>query len=184
MLLWTLVVSLLWQDARPIVRLKPSAFEDISAEVRVDLERRGCRVPQTYLSDKPHNIAKGRFISARQIDTAVLCSRNRVSEILIYRGGNVHTVDRLESSSDEQWFQTIDGQGTFGYSRNIVAASTALILERLEAHIDEEKLGLHPVDPSSMPRIAHDGLIHAFAEKGSSIWYWNGRKWMELPGSD
>src|SRR5262245_40328169 len=69
------------------VRLKPSVFPDLPVTVRRYLERRGCEVPQSFSDKTPHNVVRGRFTSATRMDIAVLCSKARVSTILVFRGG-------------------------------------------------------------------------------------------------
>src|SRR4051812_24333670 len=68
-----------WQQAdAATVRLKPAAFVDLPATIRQALERRDCTVPQSSGRSTPHNIVRGHFTSAAQMDVAVLCSRARV----------------------------------------------------------------------------------------------------------
>jgi hypothetical protein len=69
-----------WEQAdAATVRLKPAAFANLPAEIRQELERRGCVVPQSYSDAAAHNVARGRFTSGRQMVIAVLCSKERVS---------------------------------------------------------------------------------------------------------
>jgi hypothetical protein len=71
-----------WEDAdRQIVRLPPKAFPELPAKLRVDLERRGCTIPQVPVVNGRHNVIKGEFSKAGQTDWAVLCSIGRVSSM-------------------------------------------------------------------------------------------------------
>ncbi|HEX6942595.1 MAG TPA: hypothetical protein VF128_06685, partial [Gemmatimonadaceae bacterium] len=56
--------------------LQPSAFADLPASIRSDLEQRGCTVPQSYPDSTPHNVVRGRFTSPKEVDVAVLCARD------------------------------------------------------------------------------------------------------------
>src|SRR5271170_2762466 len=58
-----------------VSRLEPSAFKDLPAEVREELERRKCLVPQTYEARQPENVISGKFRDGDDRDWAVLCSR-------------------------------------------------------------------------------------------------------------
>ena len=45
-------------------RLAPSAFPSLPAGIRADLQRRGCTVPQTYVSTPNQNVVRGHFFTA------------------------------------------------------------------------------------------------------------------------
>ena len=78
-----------WRRAdEATLRLKPDAFPNVPPELRTALENRGCRVPQPYnAAGQKNNVITGRFTSAGQTDWAVLCSREKRSTILVFRGG-------------------------------------------------------------------------------------------------
>ena len=159
---------------RATVRLKPSAFTSLPAAVRAELERRDCTIPQSPgMDETPHNVVRGRFMSAKQTDIAVLCSVNRVSTILIFRGGAPDSVVELNRTEDKGWLQG-GGGNKLDYSRAILTATPRQIVE------------LHKVweAPGAPPRVDHDGLHDAFVGKASIIYYWNGQKWLELQGFD
>src|SRR5512132_4208747 len=73
--------------ADSIRRLAPSTFRQLPANVRRDLERRGCLVPQVWDRKRPHNVIHGAFTSAHASEWAVLCSVREISQILIYQMG-------------------------------------------------------------------------------------------------
>ena len=159
-----------WKDADArTTRLPPSAFAELSAPLRAELERRGCTIPQTYAGRGPHNVVRGSLRSAGSQDVAVLCSRNRVSAILVFWAGDPASVATLAERPDATYLQVVM-PGQIGFSRQITIATPKAIGARLAA-----------ADAAS---IAHDGLEDAFIEKGSSIWYWRDDRWQELPGSD
>ena len=155
------------------VRLAPSRFGSLPAAVRKELDRRGCRVPQTYAAtaDRPDNVIRGRFTSATTIDWAVLCSRQRRSTVLVFRGGGVAKIDELAPGDDVGRLQSI-GEGRIGYSRAIYPASPSDI----RAH--------NPDPDPPLPVLDHAGIHDAFIEKGSVIWYWSGGRWRELAGAN
>jgi hypothetical protein len=152
---------------RETVRLTPSAFGDLAEPVRADLVRRGCTVPQPFLARRdPQNVIRGRFFSPASTDVAVLCSIAGTSSILVYRDGAPPAAAELSRLADATFLQVVDGSRV-GFSRGLSVAAAARIR-------------------SKAPTIAadHDGIEDAFIEKGSSIWYWSGGRWVQLPGAD
>src|ERR1700694_2759659 len=83
-----------------VTLLAPSAFPELPENIRRELERRGCTVPQVWEDRKPHNVIKGELIRKGQIDWAVLCSLNRVSSILIFRNASEQNPSELAREAD------------------------------------------------------------------------------------
>ena len=155
-----------------IVRLPVASFPGLPAGVSADLDRRGCRVPQTYAARAPANVIRGEFTHAGQTDWAVLCSVDGQSAILVFHAGGATSVDELARQPDAGYLQLV-APGVIGYSRAI----TAMTLAELEGR--RSRLG--PLAPSTLE---HGALDDAFIEKASVIRYWDGRRWLELLGSD
>jgi hypothetical protein len=170
----TIGVAQDWERAfREIRRLRPSEFDALPSAVRGDLERRGCRIPQTYAGQTPHNVIRGRFTSPANTDIAVLCSDGQSSRILVFGNGATTQVKEVAVAQDRTYLQVIGPADAVGYSRAIgVARMTAL--QRSAEALDEPKT----------PRIDHDGIDDAFIEKGSEVWYWSGARWIRLRGAD
>ena len=164
-----------WQAAnKATVRLKPSAFPDLPVTVRRYLERRGCEIPQAFSANKsPHNVVRGQFTSAAQTDIAVLCSKDQVSSVLVFRGGTTSAVAVLARHPDEGFLQVIDAGGVVGYSRALSVASPSYIREHYAAYG-----GPKP------PSLDHDGINDIFIEKASIVWYWYRGRWLQLQGAD
>ena len=155
------------------IRLKPSDLPGLPDTVRADLEARGCTVPQPFIRRAgPANVVRGRFMSATPIDVAVLCSRARRSAILVYRGGAAPAAAELAQRPDSNFLQVVDGAGGIGFSRRLATAAP----DRIRQHASQQRTSMSDPD--------HDGIEDAFLEKGSSIWYWFGGRWLELPGAD
>jgi hypothetical protein len=162
-----------WDQAdRATRRLPPSAFENLPAPVRADLERRSCTIPQVWHDSIPGNVANGEFHRPGQTDWAVLCSVGRRSAILVYQDGMADSVEELSLSPDKDYLQGV-GNGRIGFSRAIGIARPGFIRQAYEQYG-----GLRP------PPLDHAGINDAFVEKGSVIWYWHRGKWMRLTGSD
>lgn len=155
-----------------IVRLRPAAFPQLPADVARELNRRGCRIPQNAYEKKPHNVITGEFARGGQTDWAVLCSVRGVSSILVFWNGKADKPAAVAPLRDD-WFVQSMGGGQWGFSRGISAVGKDYIL----AH--NSNIGV----PLTR-RIDHQGINDAFIEKASSIHYYYGRKWLELPGAD
>jgi len=155
-----------------IVRLEPGAFKALTADIRADLERRRCSIPQTYLNGGPHNVVRGRFTSARQMDIALLCSKGGMSSILVYPAGTVRGVHELARQPDAHNVQTI-GAGISAYSRYLSVATPKSIRDHYEWYG-----GPKP------PPLDHDGVDDAVVEKASVVWYWYRGRWLQLQGAD
>lgn len=157
-----------------IQRLEPSQFPRLPADIRSDLEKRGCRVPQTFMSKlAPHNVIQGHFYSPDQLDWAILCSVKEASVVLVYRDGCGATVETLgQPVPDMQHVQGV-GDGRHGFSRRIEVVGRRYILERHEA-----------LGGPAPPPIDHEGINDVFVEKGSIVRYWYAGKWLRLTGAD
>ena len=147
-------------------RLAPSAFRELPRSVSVDLEKRGCVVPQTYTSTTPHNVVSGYFEGGKQKDWAVLCSDGKNSAVLVYWGGSTENVSALDSMPDKNSMQNI-GNGKEGYSRRIKVVPPDKIKKK-----------------NPLAQVSHDGLEIAFIEKGSTIHYFDKGKWSLWLGAD
>lgn len=155
-----------------IVRLRPSAFANLPAGVVRELERRGCRVPQTGFQKTPHNAIEGSFAKPGQTDWAVLCSVRGVSTILVFWNGSGKNPAAIAPFEDRIFLQG-DGAGKIVYSRVISPANEDFTMTHYRAYG-----GPKP------PPVDHQGIDDAFAEKGSTTWYFYRGMWLMLSGAD
>lgn len=163
-----------WQIAdEATLRLNPSAFSQLPKSIVSFLEKRGCTVPQSYGRSEPHNVIRGQFARNGPFDWAVLCSRRRVSSILVFWNGSTKSVDKMASFADKDFLQTIDGDGRIGFSRSINVVGKNYILEHYRDYG-----GRKP------PPIEHQGINDAFVEKASSVRYFYRKRWLNLQGAD
>jgi hypothetical protein len=116
-------------------------------------------------------VIRGAFTKPGQIDWAVLCSRQRTSTILVFRNGAARQVDELEPRPDVDFLQVI-GTNQIGFSRVIEVASADYIRDH------------QPRDGAQPALLTHVGIIDAFVEKASIVWYWHQGKWLQLAGAD
>lgn len=153
-------------------RLAPSEFADLPQPLRAELDRRGCTIPQVYMGGRPHNVIRGAFRSAGQLDVAVLCSRARTSAILVFWAGDPHSVSEIAAKPDAGFLQVIE-PGRIGFSRAISVASADSIREHHRRYGGAEP-----------PSLTHAGIDDAFVEKASVVWYRHQGKWLQLTGAD
>lgn len=163
-----------WQSADAAIdRLSPTTFSRLPRPIIRNLEARGCTVPQSFGNRQPHNVTSGEFARIGQRDWAVLCSRNRVSSILVFWGGSTQGVSEIAKSADRTFLQTIDGQGSIGFSRTIEVVGKEQILDYYR-----EFAGRKP------PRTSHQGINDGFVGKASVVRYYHRGRWLERQGAD
>lgn len=154
------------------VRLKPDAFRVLPSPIQADLTKRGCTIPQPFAAGPPQNVISGHFYTATGSDWAVLCSRSRISSILVYRRGAPESLVELHARPDKDFLQ-VTVPGTIGYSRVIALATAAYI------RAQKDRYGF--VEPRA---IEHEGINDLFVEKASMVWYYHQGQWLQLPGAD
>ena len=163
-----------WQSAdEATIRLKPAVFSQLPKSIILYLQKRGCTVPQIFGESKPHNVIRGQFAKAGQIDWAVLCSRNRHSAILVFWSGSTKSVAEIAGADDRDYLQTLSEGGAAGFSRAIEVVDKDYILEHYRAYGGKKP-----------PQIRHQGINDAFVEKASSVHYFYRKRWLELHGAD
>ena len=157
--------------ADAIVRLHPRDFPELPSRIVGELERRQCTIPQT-VGPGPHNVIKGRFTRANQLDWAVLCSRNGSSTILVFRNAGIRDVATLAPAEDEHFLQGMGGS-SIAYSRQIGVANADFIRTMNDefGHV-------------TLPKLDHHGIDDAFVGKASTVHFWDGRQWLQLAGMD
>jgi hypothetical protein len=147
-----------------LLRLKPAVFSQLPKSVISYLEKRGCTIPQVFGLTEPHNVIRGQFAKRNQFDWAVLCSRNRVSTILVFWNGSTKSVAEIgaERESDED-----------GFHKLIEVADKNYILDHYYAYGGKKP-----------PQIRHQGINDIYVEKASEVHYFYRKRWLQLQGAD
>jgi len=153
-------------------RLAPSAFPELPANIRRELERRGCTVPQVSADKKPQNVIKGEFTRKEQTDWAVLCSVNQVSTISVFRNASAKNPSELARKPDVDQLQVTGGDAV-AYCRAICGVDRAYILSHYQAY-----------GGNKPPTIDHQGINDEFVEKASVVHYFQAGRWLNLTGAD
>ena len=154
------------------MRLPPAAFSGLPGNVVRELQRRGCTIPQTAYTKKPHNVISGEFAKSGQTDWAVLCSVKGVSTILVFWNGSEKNPAEIATMEDRIFLQGISPE-KIGYSRELTPVGKDFIVRHYDAYG-----GTKP------PPIDHLGIDDAFLEKASVVWYFYNGKWLKLTGAD
>jgi hypothetical protein len=149
-----------------------SAFAKLPVEVTVDLQRRGCRIPQLGDIHEKTNVIRGEFAKAGQIDWAVLCSIHGISRILVYWSGSAQNPAEIARFGDNNYIEQ-DALGGVQFQREIEPVGERFIMKHYRAY-----------GGPTPPPIDHQGIDDAFVGKGSFTWYLHGGKWMKLSGAD
>ena len=126
------------------------------------------------MSRRPNRASRviAMFTSSTGTDWAVLCSRARISTILVFRRGQTPPFE-LATSPDRDYLQGLGGSA-IGFSRLISVATARFI--RAAAAAGHGGPAPPPLD--------HEGIDDAFAGKGSKVLYFYAGKWLTLAGSD
>lgn len=156
--------------------LGPSAYPKLPSEVRADLERRGCRIPQASGPDvsrseqsHPNNVLVGAFTGRRTRDWAVLCSVADTSRILVYHDGRPQRVDSLAPHGDALYLAK--ERDAWGFYRVLMRATPEQI----------RRLARDWGDPAP-PRLDHLGIEDYFAGKASEIHFFRLGRWQLFQG--
>lgn len=160
------------QAERGIPYSPPSAFAELPAKIRSVLQSRGCQIPQTYELSGTHNVIRGQFATPGQSDWAVLCSKERISSILIFWNGSEAAPAEINSAPDSNYMTPLEN-GKVGFSRAISRVGKDFILAHFKAY-----------GGPAPPPLDHDGINDEFLEKGSTVHYFYRGEWLELTGSD
>ncbi len=155
-----------------VSRLRPSAFPELPNNITLDLQRRGCTIPQAAGIKARHNVIKGEFAKPGQTDWAVLCSVNDASSILIFWNGSGTNPAQIEKQDDKYRLQS-DADNKMVYSRAIEPVGESFIMKHYAAYGGEKP-----------PPIDHQGIDDQFVGKASVVWYFYRGKWIHLTGAD
>jgi hypothetical protein len=117
-------------------------------------------------------VIRGAFEGVAPVDWAVLCSRERVSTILVFQAGDPRRVTGIATRPDAEFLQVV-APGRIGFSRAIAVAPADSIRARHRRSGGQEP-----------PSLTHAGIDDAFVEKASVVWYRHQGKWLQLTGSD
>lgn len=139
----------------------PEEFTELPKEIIADLEKRKCRIPQTWtLDNKKTNVIEGEFKKKGQKDAAVLCFDGSTNAILIYWDKALKEVSKIyeQQGNDDRIIDIADAKYIY---------------------VHYERYG-----GTKPPKINHHGINDIIPEKASTVHYLHKGKWLELQGAD
>jgi hypothetical protein len=150
------------QRTYPVHRLQPSAYPELPKHLVMELERRGCTIPQPYTNRKA-NVIRGEFLKPGQTDWAVLCTVQDSTTLLVFWNGSAINSTELAKNPD-------DTHRIFDWYIRVV--DRRFMMDRYKAYG-----GPRP------PPIDHQG-IESGGETASVVLYYYRGKWLKLQGAD
>ena len=157
-------------DKNPQKLVSPKEYRNIPREVQVFLEQRQCQVPErpNYAEGNQVNVVSGHLAKAGQTDWAALCVVKDQARVVVLWGGKKSCSDEIHSGWPlEHAFSREPAGGLF-----LGAIGRKQILAYRKFFGDEHS-----------NEIDHEG-IEVGDEQASLIYYCDGKKWLELQGSD
>lgn len=153
-------------------RLSPTKFPDLPATLSKTLIERECLIPQAGSKGPLGNVIRGEFFAAGQESWAVVCSRNRRSQILAFRSASDSQPEIVEEFDDQVCMGEESNCGML-YGTNINAVGGEYIVRHYEAFGG-------PVPPP----IDHQGINVGIWDKASVVRYFHEGEWLTLTGAD
>jgi hypothetical protein len=161
-------------QAHPVRVLPPSAFPELPATVRQELESRHCMIPQAeFETNGKTNVIRGKFFASNSLDWAILCSHNGTSSILVFREGGEVPPAEFGSSEDTLYSQAVSGN-RFAYSRQI----------RVFAPKDFRAYQRQGMADPHLPPLHHDAVDDGFNGKGDQVYYFRGTGFLVIGMGD
>jgi hypothetical protein len=151
-------------SADTLARVSPAQFLAAPVNVRDELLRRGCLIPQDTGRTGLRNVIHGSFSGRGANVWAALCSRRGATTLLVLRPGGPIRVDSLNAAADDA-------------SRRIDVAEPADMLRHAAGNVKA------PQDTAGLKRlVTHQGVEDRSA-CCSAIYFWDGLRWRKLPGA-
>jgi hypothetical protein len=135
-----------------IRHLPISSFPDLPDEFALQLNHRGCLIPQTYEAHRPENVVHASLERPGSSDWAVLCSAQGTVSLLVFFSSDPTRMLVLSTAPETERLQAHDPTGVLGFNWGIDPASPEQIrqaqagLLRRPAPVDHDALADSLVD--------------------------------------
>lgn len=127
-----------WPDLR---LLEPARWRTLPQALRVDLERRGCKLPRFMRWDGEHNVIRGSFLAEGNADIAVLCLAGEDMSIIVYAQGAADNAQEIRKFPADA-YRMIHRASRFVLSKRAIRDQVAAQLPVLDHDgIDDGPLG-------------------------------------------
>jgi hypothetical protein len=147
-----------------IRRLPVSSFPQLPEAVQLELNRRGCLIPQTYEAHAPENVVEASLVRAGSKDWAVLCSVKGTVSLLVFFADRAQPVV-LASAQETERLQEHGTAGVLGFDWGIDAATPK--------QVHEAQAGM----PNPPPRLDHDALAETVIDQTTVYDFYTGGAW-------
>lgn len=169
-------------DSGPLFALlSPDSVSGLPAQVRAELNRRGCLLPQEAFHPRPNNIIRGSFGAVGQTDWAVRCWHAHRSTVLVIWGGRAWCPEVIREGSDSLPPRMLAG-GRGWYDGALARADSARIAN-IEVYGPDELAADSLASPAAAWR-GYDGVEDIILEKASTVYYCLRGRWVSLGGAD
>jgi hypothetical protein len=156
-----------------IHRLPVNAFPQLPRQIAVQLEERGCAIPQTYEAHRPENVVHGSFAAPNTDDWAVLCSVKGTVELLVFLDGADDHPTVLVTAKETERLQRAQGEKDWlGFNWGIDRATP------VQVHDAQSGLARRPPAPD------HDALADSVIEHRTVYHFYSKGSWTLLDMSN
>ena len=139
------------------IRLLPlSSFPQLPPPVALQLDQKGCMIPQTYEAHEPENVIQGSFEKQGSRDWAALCSIKGVTTLYVFFQSDFANPIPLRHQPDIQWLG-VEWSLDYGSAWGIATRPARMI---------------HPRGSAD-----HDGIEDSDIEQSSTIHYYDKGRW-------
>lgn len=151
-----------------VLRYLPvSSFPQLPARVAVELNRRGCRIPQTWQAHGPENVITASLEQAGSEDWAVLCAVEGDVSLLVFFGSGGDPV-LLAETTEISRLQPIGPGIRYGFGWGIDPATPEQVYQA--------QAGLQP----RPERIDHDALADSSIVRKTVYRFFSHGNWVVL----
>jgi hypothetical protein len=151
-----------------IRHLPISSFPNLPEELAVQLNRRGCLIPQTYEAHHPENVVHASFERPGSSDWAVLCSAQGTVSLLVFFSSAPSKLNVLSAAPETERLQAHDPSGVLGFNWGIDPASPE--------QVSQAQAGLlHRPTP-----VDHDALADSLVDQHTVYHFYLKNAWIVL----
>ena len=151
-----------------IRHLPVSSFPELPEEFAVQLNRRGCLIPQTYEAHHPENVIHARLERADTVDWAVLCSAQGTVSLLVFFPSAPDQLQVLAAAPETERLQARGAGGAMGFNWGIDPASPE--------QVRQAQSGLSP-RPAF---VNHDALADSLVDHRTVYHFYTKSAWIVL----
>jgi len=151
-----------------IRHLPISSFPNLPEELAVQLNRRGCLIPQTYEAHHPENVVHASFERPGSSDWAVLCSAQGTVSLLVFFSSAPSKLNVLSAAPETERLQAHDPSGVLGFNWGIDPASPEQVSQAQASLLRRPT----PVD--------HDALADSLVDQHTVYHFYLKNAWIVL----